>query len=26
MKPTNVAIRLYRHAETASNWVFVALR
>ncbi len=26
MKPTNVAIRLYRHPVTASNWVFVALR
>ncbi len=26
MKPTNVAIRLYRHASTATNWVFVGLR
>lgn len=26
MKPTNVAIRLYRHAPSATNWVFVGLR
>jgi photoactive yellow protein len=26
MKPTNVAIRLYRHAATRTNWVFVGLR
>jgi photoactive yellow protein len=26
MKPTNVAIRLYRHAATGTNWVFVGLR
>jgi len=26
MKPTNVAIRLYRHAASATNWVFVGLR
>ena len=24
--PTNVAIRLYRHAPTGTNWVFVGLR
>lgn len=26
MKPTNVQIRLYRHAPSATNWVFVGLR
>ena len=26
MKPTNVAIRLYRHGATGTNWVFVGLR
>lgn len=26
MKPTNVKIRLYRHAPSATNWVFVGLR
>ena len=26
MKPTNVAIRLYRDASSATNWVFVGLR
>ena len=26
MKPTNVALRLYRDPATASNWVFVGLR
>jgi photoactive yellow protein len=26
MKPTNVAIRLYRHAASGTNWVFVGLR
>ena len=25
MKPTNVALRLLRHAPSATNWVFVAL-
>jgi photoactive yellow protein len=26
MKPTNVALRLFRHAPSATNWVFVGLR
>ncbi len=26
MKPTNVQIRLYRHAPSATNWVLVGLR
>ncbi len=26
MKPTNVALRLYRHAPSATNWVFVGAR
>ncbi len=26
MKPTNVALRLFRHEPTATNWVFVGLR
>ena len=26
MKPTNVALRLYRHPATGTNWVFVGLR
>lgn len=26
MKPTNVQIRMYRHAASATNWVFVGLR
>ncbi len=26
MKPTNVQIRLYRHAASKTNWVFVAQR
>ena len=26
MKPTNVTLRLYRHAPSATNWVFVGLR
>jgi photoactive yellow protein len=26
MKPTNVSIRMVRHAQSASNWVFVNMR
>ena len=26
MKPTNVALRLFRHTPSATNWVFVGLR
>ncbi len=26
MKPTNVALRLFHHAPSATNWVFVGLR
>lgn len=26
MRPTNVALRLYRHQATGTNWVFVGLR
>ena len=26
MKPTNVALRLFRHVPSATNWVFVGLR
>jgi photoactive yellow protein len=26
MRPTNVALRLYRHAASATNWVFVGAR
>ena len=26
MKPTNVALRLFRHAPSGTNWVFVGLR
>lgn len=26
MKPTNVQIRLYRHASSSTNWVLVGLR
>jgi photoactive yellow protein len=26
MKPTNVSIRMLRHAQSASNWVFVTTR
>lgn len=26
MKPTNVALRLYRDAQSATNWLFVGLR
>lgn len=26
MKPTNVQIRMFRHAPSATNWLFVALR
>ena len=26
MKPTNVAIRLYRDVPTSTNWIFVGLR
>lgn len=26
MKPTNVQIRMFRHAQSATNWVFVGLR
>lgn len=26
MKPTNVALRMYRHPATGTNWVFVGLR
>ena len=26
MRPTNVALRLFRHVPSATNWVFVGLR
>ncbi len=26
MRPTNVAIRMYRHPATGTNWLFVGLR
>ena len=26
MRPTNVALRIYRHPATGTNWVFVGLR